>query len=636
MLVPENPLSTWLVLSLITFPLIWMIGCAALNDWGGENGLSSLKAGRKVLAPAIGLATWLVTLHCCSLICGTIVWGIVAANVILAVWVVLYLYGHRRSLVDLCLSLCDPSDRLPKSFWLAVLVASGLVAPGIFRFHLHDEILPLGHMSIIAQMQNGVYPPRHLQFPADELRYHYGFNLLATWITAVLRVRIDVAIDLVTLFLWAYSAALLWVFGDRLVNRNKWSGWLMVFITLFGGGLPWLWGQCANLSSVLFSLCEHQSGAMNPPLISFFFQHPWSLGIPLGIAVLYLYPLMVSGGLGLKNYFSLIALFFALAISQMVLFLAFISIFIFCCFVPRMCGGGVAEGRARRRTVLILLTVAVVASRLHCMFLAPYDDGSLGIIIRDYSWSFFRGVLWWDICTFGIPLVMAILAVISSNSLFRLPLTLLAFGALFIFNVFEYRFSWDICKFGAAASFGFGLLASIFCIELLGRISRGVLVFAVILAVNAGAGYAVALALRITGSLADTYFFQELPKPRTIDVEVINWLRQNVLASDMVYVPRDLEMVYAIWGGIPTPWLSGMERSVTYSLASIDFRNQLLDTLPANVVPYEQRGFRWFLVQDSDTHLREVIDGWLNNGEASNVKSFENIRIVKLKKGGDA
>ncbi|MGZ3413920.1 MAG: hypothetical protein ACXWNX_09440, partial [Isosphaeraceae bacterium] len=80
--------------------------------------------------------------------------------------------------------------------------------------------------------------PRHMTFPELEYRYHYGFDLAAAAVTAVLRVSPGVAIDIITLLSWSYTWCLLWVLGDELLGRGR--GWLTAVITLFGGGLPYL------------------------------------------------------------------------------------------------------------------------------------------------------------------------------------------------------------------------------------------------------------------------------------------------------------------------------------------------------------------------------------------------------------
>ena len=121
---------------------------------------------------------------------------------------------------------------------LSALAATAIIAPMTLSWAFHDEQLYTGHTGIIAQLQNDHYPPRHMTFPELEYRYHYGFDLAAAAVTAVLRVLPGVAIDIITLLSWSYTWCLLWVLGDELLGRGR--GWLTAVITLFGGGLPYL------------------------------------------------------------------------------------------------------------------------------------------------------------------------------------------------------------------------------------------------------------------------------------------------------------------------------------------------------------------------------------------------------------
>src|SRR5262249_2463548 len=87
--------------------------------------------------------------------------------------------------------------------WIGALGATSLMALAAIGWYFHDELFIVGHMSIVAEIQNNFYPPQNLAFAEFELRYHYGFALLTAIVTALFRLRIDVAIDFVTLLLSA-------------------------------------------------------------------------------------------------------------------------------------------------------------------------------------------------------------------------------------------------------------------------------------------------------------------------------------------------------------------------------------------------------------------------------------------------
>jgi hypothetical protein len=143
-------------------------------------------------------------------------------------------------------------------------VSIPIVLPTIL-LNFHDETFFNGHHAIIAHLQNGTYPPRYLYEPDLPLRYHYGFDLAAAIATGVLRLRLDQAVDLLTLVLWPCMFLLLWRVGDHVGGPR--AGLLIALVVCYSAG------GC--------SLCTVNGLRTNPPLVSYFFQHPWSIGVPL-------------------------------------------------------------------------------------------------------------------------------------------------------------------------------------------------------------------------------------------------------------------------------------------------------------------------------------------------------------------
>ncbi|MGA9925355.1 MAG: hypothetical protein WBQ29_18315, partial [Isosphaeraceae bacterium] len=202
---------------------------------------------------------------------------------------------------------------------LSALAATAIIAPMTLSWAFHDEQLYTGHTGIIAQLQNDHYPPRHMTFPELEYRYHYGFDLAAAAVTAVLRVSPGVAIDIITLLSWSYTWCLLWVLGDELLGRGR--GWLTAVITLFGGGLPYLLALPDGYYVARFvMICEVGGMDLNPPMISYFFQHPWALGLPLAVCATLI--ILDRRRAGFVRYISLALLLAALSFSQAVVFAA--------------------------------------------------------------------------------------------------------------------------------------------------------------------------------------------------------------------------------------------------------------------------------------------------------------------------
>src|SRR5262249_23729328 len=182
--------------------------------------------------------------------------------------------------------LPDAEASSPRDFrwmWLSALVTTAYIAPAVLRWWFSDELYITGHLSMIGEIQNGIYPPRHLSFPQFELRYHYGFDLLTAAIASMLRLHADRAIDLVMLLAWPYTWCLVWTLGNRLVGIG-WGG-LTAAVVLFGGGLP-LFVSAPSFLWRLAAITTFAGHNVNLPTVANFFQHPWTLGLPLAFAAI--------------------------------------------------------------------------------------------------------------------------------------------------------------------------------------------------------------------------------------------------------------------------------------------------------------------------------------------------------------
>jgi hypothetical protein len=125
--------------------------------------------------------------------------------------------------------------------------------------------------------------------------------------------------DIITLLSWSYTWCLLWVLGDELLGRGR--GWLTAVITLFGGGLPYLLALPDSYYVARFvMICEVGGMDLNPPMISYFFQHPWALGLPLALCATLI--ILDRRSAGFVRYISLALLLAALSLSQAVVFAA--------------------------------------------------------------------------------------------------------------------------------------------------------------------------------------------------------------------------------------------------------------------------------------------------------------------------
>ena len=299
----ENPQPAWLPIILFTFPGLGF-AAFALNQ-----ALFPREDRPLCTVPAIGIVLAILPTHVIALATGSLTIG-VAVGWSLAgsagyVWVV----RHWREFSS-GLSLQLAGARFKAGITAAAMLP---IIPPTLLANFSDEANFNGHHAIIAHLQNGIYPPRYLYEPSLLLKYHYGFDLAAAIFTGLLRVELDHAIDLLTLTLWPCMFLLLWRVGEHVGGRR--AGLAAALVVCFAGGWPLLaWGGSCGI-------CTVNGLRVNPPFIHYFFQHPWSLAVPLFCLVI----LQRAALSRLHNQlFGLAALVFSLALlslAHVVLFL---------------------------------------------------------------------------------------------------------------------------------------------------------------------------------------------------------------------------------------------------------------------------------------------------------------------------
>jgi hypothetical protein len=271
------PFSPAYALLIVTWAGAYLLGRAAAERISRDRGL------RAVLPFALALCAFLLAVHAASLLARSLIIGLPAGSITVAVAGIAAEIARRRA-------PAPPSEgRAPSPWmWLGMIAAVAVIAPAALLFDFHDELYFNGHMSIAAELQNGVYPPRHLSFPDFPLRYHYGFDLLVACLTALFRLSIERAIDAAILGLFALTFCLFWMLGERLLDRRR--AWITPVLVLLGGGLPF---GCPHpgpsiVTNVVVE-CKVGESVVNAPVISYFFQHPWSLGLPLAVSAILIF-----------------------------------------------------------------------------------------------------------------------------------------------------------------------------------------------------------------------------------------------------------------------------------------------------------------------------------------------------------
>ena len=609
------PFSRAEVLLILALPGVWLLARAFAEKITRDPCL------RAVLPVGLGLCLWLSAVHAASLVAGSLVVGLPAATVVLGAAGVLAELGRRRRAVS------DGSARWrpPLVFWLSLAVTSALLAPAAFRFWFHDELAFAGHMSTASAMQNGIYPPRHLSLPDMPFRYHYGFDLLTACLTALFRLQVDRAIDVAAMILWGASWFLLYGLGERLAGRA--GAWLTPLLVLFAGGVPL--GCDRPGPSVWYSAmieCGVANHSVNAPVTSYFFQHPWSLGIPVAVTAALLLTERSPPSPKLRLF----------AIGLVLALLSLSEIALFAAMLPAML---VAEawydGGFDLRRGAAMLGVAVGALAVAWLFGGFFARVPSGIPLRWVPHAGFADSLadtiTWNAKTFGTLLPLGVAGFLVSKR-GRLLWGLLAAGSIAVLNGLRFIGTEDIMKFATLASIALGVLASTALARLLGRPSAvrwaAVLVL-VISATAAGGAFLAGFALDAPGIPAA---LARRPEELTPDaIAAMSFVRSHAHAGELVYHDaRRSSDAWAQWGGLPAPRRTWTDDVFGLPRERLEKRARMLANLPPEVEPYRAEGIVWFVIEGDTPALVRVTDAWLHQGLAREAGRFGSVRVVEL------
>jgi hypothetical protein len=601
-------------LLLLALPGVWLLARALTHAVTRDLGL------RAVLPAGLGLCLWLAGVHAASLAAGSLVVGLPAATLALAAAGAIAERARRRR--------TDPEpptgERPSPILWISMVATAALLAPAALRFWFHDELPFTGHMSTAAQMQNGVYPPRHLALPDVPLRYHYGFDLLTACLTALFRLQVDRAIDVATIGLWCLSWCLFWVLGERLSGRA--GAWLTPVCALLAGGAPVACDRPGP--SPWYSVtveCGAGNLSVNAPVASYFFQHPWALGLPIAATAALL--------LTERRAPSAAARLFALGLAVALLSLG--EIVLFAGMLPALvvAEAWYEDGLEVRRggALLAVLAVALGAARLAGGFFARVPAMvPLGATLHAGFADGAAATLVWNAKTFGVLLPLGVAGLVVSRRA-RVLWGLLAFGSIAVVNGVRFRGTEDIMKFATLASIALGVLGSAALARLLARRSPlRVAATAALASAAAAASCAFLLAFAldlpsIPGAL------RRAPDPLSPDeIEAMTFVRRRARAGELVYHDAHGAVGWAQWGGVPQPFRSWTDGVFGLPGERLFAREQVLAHLPADAGAYRAQGFAWFVIDGDGGAIGRVIDAWIRDGAAREAARFGALRVVEL------
>jgi hypothetical protein len=633
----------WLAVPLLVLlPLVWRAGLALARLATRDVQLS------RFIAPGAALALWLFGVHFAGLVSGSFYTGLYAGTIFAAA---LGAASLRKTLpAD---SEGGEAGDLPSWWiWIGMGAAVAVLLGPVLYTSKHDECLITGHVSIPAEMQNGIYPPRHLTFPRYELRYHYGVDLAAAAVSAVLG-RLDVAltVHLLALLLWAYSFCLYWLVGERLIG-GRLAGPVTATCVLFAGGAPYFCHVTTTLD-YFTSMCRRGGVWIVPPMASNFLQHPWSLGLPVFAALLLVWThrdgrspaspepgrnlsdgrRQVSGfagawskpeGDGRWGWLLLGLLACVLSLAQAVLFV---------CAVPSLVAD--ASLRDRRVSPRALLqsgawaaAVFVVARLLHGFF-APSAEPSQGRLEWHPFWLDASASDWalWHLEGLGalLPLGIAGLFVLRRQ---RVLLGLLAFGGLVVRDAFRYTPSWNIVKFAMVSQLALAILTAA-CVT--AALARPRLRVAGAVGLVASTAFGLAWPLSIAATHPPTIEAgQCLPAPLTgADAAAVALLRRRVSAGEAVFRSERAD-AYAMRAGLPQQTWDWGTQGFGFSDGLYQERRALI-AHPDDLEAFRRQGFRWLVLGPRDGHALVAARQWVSEGKAEVAGEFPPLTVFRLR-----
>ncbi len=215
-------------------------------------------------------------------------------------------------------------------FLLGFAAMGALIWRVSFRFAFHDQTKTQAHPALIESILRGNFPPDLQVFPGVPLKYHFGADQFAAALAYVTGLPGWQALDWLQVFGWTLA-----VWGAYLLCREFGLKALPSFLTAFwfllAAGWTYLLQPWLRLSEwgITYPLIWPDAYAvfqrfLNPGVISWFFQTPYALGIPLFLACLAMIVQAMSRGGRLPWVLSGIALG-TLAVVQVALFLTLLA-----------------------------------------------------------------------------------------------------------------------------------------------------------------------------------------------------------------------------------------------------------------------------------------------------------------------
>lgn len=165
--------------------------------------------------------------------------------------------------------------------WLVFL--SILVAIIALKYAFHDQLRVQAHPAVIESVLRGNYPPHLQTFPQIPLKYHFGSDMLGASFAYAFSLPAYRAIDLIQILGWIAGMAAIYSFCRERSLPPLLAFFGIHWLLLAAGWAyllkPWLGGIDFSPNwpdnYVIFGRY------LNPGVISYFFQTPYCIGLPV-------------------------------------------------------------------------------------------------------------------------------------------------------------------------------------------------------------------------------------------------------------------------------------------------------------------------------------------------------------------
>lgn len=667
-----SPLSPYLSLLVLLLPGLWWAGVYFSRAVTYELGLA------KLLTPGFTVLLWLLSVHVSGLLSHDFNQALVLGTL---------LPGLLGYALRLRLGAADAEPAFPWPLARQAALATLVILPATLFWDFNDKILEdfyYGHFAITEQILNGVYPPRDLTFPEINLVYHYGVDTLFAMLIAISRLRTDWVIDLATLLTWWYTLFLFGALSARLFGER--AAWLGIWIGGFAGGLPWLAGWfnealqvdmrlvsfSPNLMTQLMGLytfapsaevgASGSGGRVNMWFASWFFAHPWSLGLPLALLPVLLW----SQKQQRKTWFW--ALLLCLLVASFVHLAVFLTLGA-ALLATLLLEAAYLHRQGQRSPELLL----AAGGLLLALLLSPLlSDMVSSLLVRGSTAEEWGGVafspygiagnwannLTWHVATFGLFLPLGLLGFLLLPRRFLWLFGLLVIGSLLSLNLFRYERTGDIVKFAIIAQLALSVAAT-GAIAWLWRRGRGWLRLGtwMLVAILILPGLLYHLPFWLYPNLPDSRYLNDghlivltppalwrenqmrtLVAPSGDERTAIAALRPLLQPGEGVLCPPEDDVMdaepalaCALLGGFPQLWGTGWAYTFGYPASWIERRRALIEAPQLASQTYWQAGFRWALIPaDYPSRWTALARLWEQTGQAQLLNQFGTVKLYRL------